>query len=150
MKYLFDVGVVALAHADTPVSDQPLRRVRQAVRGELDAVVPYTAVVGAHHVMTQVYGIPVSDASALLTNFTDARRIEWYDDAAPAVAGLETAANLGIDGWDGYYVEVARETNADGVLTIDDDFEKTGLETCVLLNDKEFAELNEYIRSLGG
>jgi predicted nucleic acid-binding protein len=149
MKYMFDVGVIALSHADTPVSDEPLRRVRQSIRGEIDAVVPYTAVVGAHHIMTEVYNIPAKEASALLTNFTDSRRIDWYASTTPAVEGLKTAARHGIEGWDGYYVEVARQAGADRILMTDDDFRKTDLDVEILLSDEEFTELNEYIRSLG-
>ena len=149
MKYMFDVGIIALSHADTPVSDKPLRWVRQAIRGEIDAVVPYTAVVGAHHVITEVYGVSVDDASAILTNFTDARRIDWYADTASVVDGLKTAARHGIEGWDGYYIEVARQTDTDVLLTIDSDFKKSEIETEMLLSDEEFVELNEYIRSLG-
>lgn len=38
--YLFDVGVVALAHAGTPVSETALSYVTDAIKGTIDAVVP--------------------------------------------------------------------------------------------------------------
>src|SRR6056297_2154712 len=53
--YLFDVGVIALAHSQAPVADAALSYVRQAVAGEINAVVPTTAVIGAHNVLTTHY-----------------------------------------------------------------------------------------------
>ena len=52
--YLFDVGVIALAHTDAPVRDAALSYVRRAMAGEIEAVVPYPALVGAHTVLTAV------------------------------------------------------------------------------------------------
>ena len=62
--YLFDVGVTALAHARTPVSGTALEYVRRAIRGEITAIVPHASLVGAHHVLTGVYGFAGGDAAA--------------------------------------------------------------------------------------
>lgn len=83
--YLSDVGVTALAHAGTPVSDAAFAYVRQAIAGEIDALVPYASLVGAHHVLTSVYGFASEDASTLMGRFMDASRVHWYD-AMPAEA----------------------------------------------------------------
>ena len=50
--YLFDVGVIALAHTDAPVRDAALEYVRDAITEAIDAVVPYPAVISAHAVLT--------------------------------------------------------------------------------------------------
>ena len=50
--YLFDVGVVALAHAETPVSESALSYVRDAITGEIDAIVPHSALFRTHIVLT--------------------------------------------------------------------------------------------------
>jgi hypothetical protein len=41
--YLFDVGVIALAHTAAPVRDAALSYVRNAIAGDIDVVVPYPA-----------------------------------------------------------------------------------------------------------
>ena len=77
--YLFDVGVIALAHTKAPVRDAALSYVRDAIAGDIDAVVPYPALFGAHTVLTTHYGHANADASRLLRNFMDAKRIHWHD-----------------------------------------------------------------------
>ncbi|USZ67027.1 hypothetical protein NGM10_09825 [Halorussus salilacus] len=146
--YLFDVGVTALAHAGTPVSDTPLSYVRRAISGEIDAVVPYASLVGAHHVLTGVYGFSNAEASGLMRRFMDANRVHWYDeiDESTVRAGFECAGRENVEGWDGYYARVAVEEGVETILTLDDDFRRIdGVSTEVVLSPEEFAELNDYL-----
>ncbi|MBV0923407.1 hypothetical protein KTS45_04270 [Halomicroarcula limicola] len=148
--YLFDVGVIALAHTDAPVRDTALSYVRDAITGEIDAVVPYPALFGAHTVLTTYYGRSNEDASRLLQNFMDAKRIHWYGEMSEAGVrdgfSQATAANVG--GWDGYYAQVAVEEGVNTVLTIDDDFERfDAFDTEIILSADEFAELNRFLGS---
>lgn len=146
--YLFDVGVIALAHTDAPVRDVALSYVRDAITGDIDAVVPYAAVFGAHTVLTTYYGRSNADASRLLQNFMDAKRIHWYDKMSEAVVrgGLSRAGDANVGGWDGYYAQVATDEGVNTVLTIDDDFERfDAFETEVILSPAEFSELNRYL-----
>lgn len=139
--YLFDVGVVALAHAGTPVSETALDHLRDAISGEIDAVVPYAALVGAHHVLTSFYGFSNGRASRLMTNLMDATRIHWYDGLPERVvrSGFDIAGDLNVDGWDGYYAQVALEEGVETILTLDGDFERVeGVETEVVLTPEEF------------
>lgn len=146
--YLFDVGITALAHAGTPVSDTALSHVRRAITGQIDAVVPYASLVGAHHILTSVYGFSNEEASGLMQRFMDANRVHWYDEIGEATvrAGFECASEVNIDGWDGYYARVAVEEGVETILTIDDDFCRVdGVSIEVVLSPDEFAELNEYL-----
>lgn len=77
--YLFDVGVIALAHTAAPGRDAALSYVQAAIAGDIEAVVPYPALFGAHTVLTTYYGRSNADAARLLQNFMDAKRIHWYD-----------------------------------------------------------------------
>ncbi len=146
--YLFDVGVIALAHTDAPVRDATLEYVQAAIRGEIDAVVPYPAVLGAHNVLTAYYGRSNADASRLLGNFMDAKRIHWHEGIPEDVVrnGLSQAGEANVGGWGGYYAQVAIEEGVETVLTIDDDFERFGaFETEVVLSAAEFEELNRFL-----
>jgi len=146
--YLFDVGVIALAHTDAPVRDAALSYVRDAITGEIDAVVPYPALFGAHTVLTTYYGYSNTDASRLLQNFMDAKRIQWYDGMTKTVVrnGLSQASELNIGGWDGYYTQVAIEEGVNTVLTIDDDFERCDMfDTEIILSPDEYTELNSFL-----
>ncbi|GAA0456226.1 hypothetical protein MUK72_13905 [Halococcus dombrowskii] len=67
--YLFDVGVIALAHTEAPVRDAALSYVRDAIAGDIEAVVPYPALFGAHTVLTTYYGRSNAAAARLLRNF---------------------------------------------------------------------------------
>lgn len=145
---LFDVGVTALAHSNAPVNDAALSYVRRAIAGEIDAIVPYASVVGAHNALTTYYGISNDRASTLMQNFMDAKRIHWYEGMSEEVVrgGLSRASETNIGGWDGYYANVAREEGVETVLTIDNDFEKVpGINANVILSSEEFAALNEYL-----
>lgn len=146
--YLFDVGVIALAHTETPVRDAALSYVRDGVAGEIDAVVPYPALFGAHTVLTTYYGQSNEEASRLLRNFMDAKRIHWYDRMPESVVsgGLQNARTKNIDGWDGYYAQVAIEEGVNTVLTIDDDFERfDAFATEVILSSAEFEKLHRFL-----
>jgi len=146
--YLFDAGVVALAHTDAPVRDAALDYVKAGITGEIDAVVPYPAVMGAHHVLTAHYGRSNEAASRLLGNFLDARRIHWYDGIARDVVrdGLSLAGDVNAGGWDGYYAAVATAEGVTTVVTVDDDFERfDAFDTEVILSPEEYRELNAYL-----
>lgn len=146
--YLFDVGVTALAHAGTPVSDAALSYVRNAISGDIDAIVPYASLVGAHHVLTSVYGFSNEEASGLMNRFMDANNVHWYDGMTESTvrAGFECASELNVEGWDGYYAQVALDEGVETILTIDDDFQRVdGVSTEILLSPSEFAELNEFL-----
>lgn len=146
--YLFDVGVIALAHSDAPVRETPPSYVKQAIAGDIDAVVPYASVVGAHNALTTYYGLSNARASQLMENFLDANEIHWYDGMSEAGLrrGFERAREQNIGGWDGYYAEVALAEGVETVLTIDDDVEQVdGVDAEAVLTHGEFAELNEYL-----
>jgi len=147
--YLFDVGVIALAHTETPVRDAALSYVQDAIAGDIDAVVPYPALFGAHTVLTTYYGHSNADASRLLQNFMDAKRIHWYDGMSQDVVrdGFSQASNTNVGGLDGYYAQVAINEGVNTVLTIDDDFERfAAFDTEVILSPDEFSELNMFLR----
>lgn len=146
--YLFDVGVIALAHAGTPVSDTALSYVQDAITGEIDAVIPYAALVGAHHILSSYYGFSNERASRLMQNLMDAKRIHWYDDTPEHVirSGFSLAADLNLNGWDGYYAQLALDEGVETILTLDDDFEAVdGITTEVILSADEFATLNTHL-----
>ena len=146
--YLFDVGVIALAHTDAPVRDVALSYVRDAIVGEVDAVVPYPALLGAHTVLTAYYGRSNAEASQLLGNFVDAKRIHWYDrtDEATVRDAFNRARTANVGGWDGFYAQVAIDEGVNTVLTLDDDFERfDAFATEVILSPDQFEELNEYL-----
>lgn len=146
--YLFDVGVIALAHSDAPVRETPLSYVKQAIAGDIDAVVPYASVVGAHNALATYYGLSNARASRLMENFLDTSEIHWYDGMSERLLreGFDLARKQNIGGWDGYYGQVALSEGVETILTIDDDFEQLdGVEAEVVLTPAEFAELNEYL-----
>lgn len=148
--YLFDVGVIALAHTETPVRDAAVSSIRDAIAGDINAIVPYPALFGAHTVLTTYYGHSDADASRLLRNFMDAKRIHWYDGMSHGVVrdGLSRASGANVDGWDGYYAQVAIAEGVNTVLTLDDDFERfDAFDTEVILSPDEFSELNAFLES---
>jgi predicted nucleic acid-binding protein len=145
---LFDVGVVALAHSGTPMSDTALELVRDAVHGDLDAVVPYQALFGAHHILNRDYHFTREDATHVLTNFLAAGQVHWYagPNGSDTQHSLDIAGKRNIEGWDGFYAHVAQSTDATTVVTLDDDFERIqDLSIEVPLTDDEREELHEYL-----
>ena len=146
--YLFDVGVIALAHTETPVRDAALSYVRDAIDGTIDAVVPYPALFGAHVVLTTYYGISNANASRLLQNFMDAKRIHWYDGMSEDIVlgGFTRASEANVGGWDGYYAQIAIDEGVNTVLTIDDDFHRSdAFETEIILSPAEFSTLHRFL-----
>ena len=118
------------------------------MRGEIDAVVPYSVPIGAHHILTLDYGFSRAEATYILTNFADARQVHWYAGPGdPDIReGLGLAGEHNIDGWDGYYAHVARATGATTVVGLDDDFERVaGLSVEIPLTATERERLHEYL-----
>ncbi|MFB6188136.1 MAG: type II toxin-antitoxin system VapC family toxin [Halobacteriaceae archaeon] len=148
--YLFDVGVIALAHTEAPGRDTALSYVRDAITGDIDAIVPYPALIGAHTLLTTYYGHSNTNASRLIRNFMDAKRIHWYDNISEDLvrAGLLQASEVNVDGWDGYYAQVAMDEGVNTVLTIDNDFKRfDAFDTKIILSREEFSELNRFLGS---
>ena len=148
--YLFDVGVIALAHTEAPGRDGALSYVRDAITGEIDAIVPYPALFGAHTVLTTYYDRSNEEVSRLLGNFMDSKRIHWYDEMPESVVrgGVSRAGEANVDGWDGYYAEVAIEEGVNTLLTIDYDFERfDAFETEIILSPEQFRELNRFLEN---
>lgn len=146
--YLFHVGVIALAHAETPVQKNALEYVREGIAGDIDAIVPRAAVLGAHHVLRNHLGYSNREASTLLQNFLRASRIHWYEGLSESLVhdGLSQAGAVNVEGWDGYYAQVAIEEGVNTVLTIDDDFARfEQFETEVILSAEEFSQLNQFL-----
>jgi predicted nucleic acid-binding protein len=148
--YLFDVGVIALAHTEAPVRDAALSYVRDAITGDIDAVVPYPALFGAHTVLTTYYGRSNAEASRLLQNFLDANRVHWCSEISEKIVrdGFSLASEANAGGWDGYYAQIAIQEGVNTVLTIDDDFERfDAFETEVILSPEQFSELNRFLET---
>ncbi len=148
--YLFDVGVIALAHAGTPVSDRALSYVRQAITGDIDAIVPYPALVGSHVVLSTYYRLSNAEAARLMQNFMDAGQIYWYEGMSKDIVreGFQQASELNVNGWDGYYAEVARAEGVETILTVDSDFEQlSGVTAEVILSPDECETLTEYLNT---
>jgi predicted nucleic acid-binding protein len=146
--YLFDVGPIALAHAGTPVSDTALSYVRRAIAGEIDAIVPYPALFGAHIALTNYYRFSNAEASELMGNFMDARRIHWHGEMSERTVrtAFERAAGTNVDGWDGYYAEVAVNEGAGTILTVDSDFDDVeGVGTEMVLTPEEHERLTAFL-----
>lgn len=148
--YLFDVGMIALAHSRAPVRDAALSYVQDAVTGEINAVVPYPAVIGAHNILTTYYGQSNAGAAQVLQNFMEAKRIHWSSKMSENIlrGGFSQASKANVGGWDGYYAQVAVDEEVNTVLTIDDDFERfDGFATEIILSPDEFRELNQFLES---
>lgn len=148
--YLLDVGVVALAHVDTPVSETALSYVQQGIAGDIDVIVPYPALFGAHIVLSNYYRLSNAKASRLMQNFMEAKRIHWYEGMPETIVreGFTKAGELNIDGWDGYYARVAIEEGATTILTLDDDFTRVDeVSTEVILSPEEFATLSDFLET---
>jgi predicted nucleic acid-binding protein len=146
-----EVGPIALAHSDAPVSDTGLHWIRRAVDREIDLIVPYPAVFGAHHVLSSYYGYSSNDASRLLRNFLSIGRIHWVGaiDGDVSARGLAMSGDANTDGWDGLYAAVAQREGARTVLTIDDDFDRIdGIDGEVILSQAEFEQLEQYLAAL--
>lgn len=144
---LFDVGAVALAHSNAPMRDTALEYVRDAIQGNVDVVVPYQAVFGAHHILNRDYGFARDEATYVLTNFLDSRKIDWYvgPDELDTREGLGFAGENNIEGWDGYYAQVALATGATTIITLDNDFERVdGLSVKIPLTEDERERFHEY------
>ncbi|MFA1612431.1 type II toxin-antitoxin system VapC family toxin [Halobellus rubicundus] len=149
--YLFDVGPIALAHAGTPVSETALEYIRPAIQGEVTAIVPYPAVVGAHHVLRGTYYLKNRTASELMQNFIESTNIYWYNEFSYDILNnsFEYSTIYNIEGWDGYFAQVAEESGASAIVTVDERFENLDhIRAELILSEKEKEVLNEFLEDI--
>jgi len=119
--YCFDDGLTAFVHPRTQISDPAL---------------------------TSVYGFANEDASALMGRFMDAKRLHWHEEMPEETVrgGFERDGQSNVDGWGGYYAQVAAEEGAETILTVDDDFDQfDDVAAEVVLSPSEFATLNDFL-----
>lgn len=77
-----------------------------------------------------------------MSNFLDARRIDWVETVSERVV---RAGETNVGGWDGYNARIAVDYDVNTVLTIDDDFERFGaFDTEVILSPDEFETLDAF------
>ena len=137
-----------MAAAETATDDGAFTYVRQVIAGRIQAIVPHTSLLGAHHILSSVYRFSNDRASALMQRFMNANRIHRHEELAEDAvrAGFECAGEMNIDGWDGYYAQVAIEEGAETILTLDDDFDRIDELTAeVILSSEEFRTLDEFL-----
>lgn len=149
--YLFDVGPIALGHAGTPVSESAMEYIKPAIAGEITAIVPLPAVVGAHHILRGCYYLKNKTASQLMKNFLDASRIYWYGEFSNdiLVDSFDYSSNNNIEGWDGYFAKAAEETGANVVLTTDSRFERLDhVEQELILSKEEHEILDAFLEEI--
>ena len=79
----------------------------------------------------------------------DAKRIHWYDGMSQGIVreGFARASGATVDGWDGYYAQVAIAEGVNTVLTVDEDFDRfDAFDTEVSLSSEQYRGLNEFLR----
>ena len=60
--------------------------------------------------------------------------------------GFARASGANVDGWDGYYAQVAIAEGVNTVLTLDEDFDRfDAFDTEVILSPEQYRELNEFL-----
>ena len=151
-KALIDVGVLVLAfEKNNPVRQKYLEIIEKCVKGEIEAYIPYTVILGTYHVLTTRFKVKPSDALDILKIFMESRKIRWIADIDHTVVlmSLEIASNLRIESWDGYILALAKKYKISIIYSIDADLAKEeGIEVRGLLSDDEEKMLDEYIRKL--
>jgi len=113
-RALIDVGIIVLAfEKNNPVRRKYLEIIEKSVRGEIEAYIPYTVILGAYHVLVVRFKVDPNEASKLLKTFMDSKKIKWIADIDRSITlrSLELASELRIESWDGYILALAEKYN---------------------------------------
>ncbi len=146
---VYEVGPLTLAFTETPVSERFLEYVRKAVYGEVEAIIPNAAMIGAYHNLRRVYNFRRGDAANIVTNLTESKRIQWYSKISTSNLneGLKHAHECSIEGWDGYFVDLTIDTGGT-LLTIDTGIEELDRVASINpMDEEDYSRLNEYLKA---
>ena len=73
-KAIIDVGVLVLAlEKNNPLRQKYLKIIEECVRGEIEAYIPYTVILGTYHVLTTRFKVDHLDALDVLRTFMESR-----------------------------------------------------------------------------
>jgi len=118
---VIDVGILAVGLSKNPATDYCLELIEDAVRGRIQALIPYTVVFGAHYILTRFYGVIPKNANDLLRNLLSSKRIVWYGhiDKDDVEKSLENTEKYDFDAWDGYILYLMEANQIRIIYTLD-------------------------------
>ncbi len=118
---IIDVGVVVMAHVQSPVQDDALRFLYDALNGTRNAVIPTPTFLGAYHVMTSYLNVAPETATNVLTDTIDQQSNAYYEHVhtADLRLALQTANTHDIESWDAYLLALAQRLDTDVIYSID-------------------------------
>ena len=145
---LWDVGALVLAAAETPVSDRAEDLLYASIRGDVESIIPPSAVIGTELMLASHYGFSHDDAGYTAQQLLKSTHIRYPGGPNQETGnkGLMFTREHNMNGWDGYYAHLYVRENASTLLTIDNDFESIEkINDEILLDEDDFEELNEYL-----
>jgi len=148
---LWDVGALVLAVAETPVSDRAEDLLYASIRGDVESIIPPSAVIGAELILASHYGFSHDDAGFATQKLLKSTNVRYPAGPTQQTGnkGLMFTREYNMNGWDGYYAHLYVREGASTLLTIDDDFQDIDkINDEILLDEAEFKQLNDYLDSI--
>ena len=118
---IVDIGPVVLSHCENPAKDEAIDFIKKVISGEINAIIPLTAFIGAYHVMTRYLRINCKEVADELLTTLELRSPVFFGDLSidETISAIRSAFNFNINGWDGYLVALAEKIGASIIYTID-------------------------------
>ena len=123
---IIDVGILVLSHCENPAETDMLSFLTKALKKQIIAIIPYSAFLGAYHIMTNYLKTDrVETANRLITTAMISRDIFHQTINSEHIKyALENAAQLRIDSWDGYLLSLMNQFQTNIIYSIDKKLEK--------------------------
>lgn len=122
-----DVGIIAIALIENPAQNDALSVLEDALRERIKVLIPLSVILGAYHVLVEVYRSDEKEVTNRLLNLLKARKIMWYEtikkDRVDPI--LEMASEKHVESWDAYLISIMEDFGIKTIYTTDlKDFSK--------------------------
>ena len=146
-----DVGIIVIAHVMNPARDEAIDFLKRVLTGDIRAIIPTSAFLGAYHILTRYLRVPRLDAKKSLVQTLEIEAPMFYEDikVEQVIDGLDLASVYNIESWDGYLISLAQEFDAYIIFTIDRDFRKIpGFSVVNPISDKLMEEYHQWLLNM--
>ena len=139
---IIDVGILVISHCENPAKEEMLTFLTKVLKKEIIAIIPYSAFLGAYHIMTTYLRTDRNETAKNLINTAMISRDIFHQiiDAENIKYALEKSAQIKIDSWDGYLLSLMNQFQTNLIYSIDKKLEKI----CNVINPVSNDTMNHY------
>jgi len=142
-----DVGPIVVSHCENPAKEAMTNFLEAVLCGDIPAVIPVTAFLGAYHILTKYLKISRQDALIALEETLNVDSPAFYEGITRTETknALKISSINNIESWDGFLLNIARSFNTKVVYTIDLRLNRKGFNVIIPIPQEILDQYHEWV-----